>query len=167
MNHAVQPGAQCQATIFHNSPPLVWLNYPANFCFPHSPASLRGGGGGPLPETPSNKSSRLLLAALSLGFPHSKMLLALCLTISPSFNKKKTCHSKLSQLLHLLKTDRHQDIELVEVMNLLFFFSNDCSLVVNGFIADFPLCVCCGNYTALTVKAPRQTHGQMTTTHET
>lgn len=37
--------------------------------------------GGPLPETPSNKSSRLLLAALCLGFPRSKCCL---LSVSPS-----------------------------------------------------------------------------------
>lgn len=58
------------STCSKTSPLTVWLHYPANVCFLPCPTK-----GGPLLETPCNKSSRLLLAALTLGFPHSKCCL--------------------------------------------------------------------------------------------
>ena len=68
---------QIPSELFDCLPPsLCDSTTPANLSSPRCPDPLRGG---PLPETPSNKSSGLLLAALTLGFLSVQVPSALCL----------------------------------------------------------------------------------------
>lgn len=154
------------------APLLCDTTNPANLCFLHPPCPTEGG-----PTSWNlNICSRLLLAALILGFSSAQMPSAFCLSIPPSFLfsclflkikiwwgiccsqqcrspsdrnvQHETSHSKLSRLLQLWKRNRHQGSD--ESTYTVFSYNN-------GFIADqsvFP-------------SALAKAHGRMTTTHST
>lgn len=124
------------------SPLLCDTTNPANLCFLHPPAPLRGA---PLPETWTyvfGFSSAQMLSAFCLSIPPSFLFSCLFLKIkiwwgiccsqqccSPSDRnvQHETSHSKLSQLLQLWKRNRHQGSD--ESTYTLFSYNN-------GFIAE-------------------------------